>query len=153
MLVHNITTEVRFSCEMSGNIASGRSSLGCCRLARLIAYDRAALVPYPIREAEVVDPDVVKAGAHRRGGAQSRAPAPFAMGDDVIARAESDALQHASQSRCRMNKAIIQQIGMRQMPGAREMPATNAVAGVLSSELRAGAGVEHMRRAVKLTPR
>ena len=42
---------------------------------------------------------------------------------------------------------------MREMPSTREMSAASAVAGVLSSELSAGAGVEHMRRAVKLTPR
>ena len=73
------------------------------------------------------------------------------MGDDVIAWAKSDTLQHISQNRCRTNDAIIHQIGMRQMPGTRQMPTATTVAGVLSSELRAGAGVEHMRRAVKLT--
>src|SRR3954471_21680706 len=33
-----------------------------------IADDRAALVAYPIREAQIVDPDVVKSGAQRRRG-------------------------------------------------------------------------------------
>jgi len=36
------------------------------------------------------------------------------------------------------------------MPGAREMPAATTVASVRSGELRAGAGVEHMRGAVEL---
>ena len=55
-------------------------------LGQLIAEDRATLVPHPIREAEVVYPNVVEAGAHGCGCAQRRSPAPFAMGDDVIAR-------------------------------------------------------------------
>ena len=63
---------------------------------RLIAYDRTTLVLHPIGEAEVVDPDVVVAGAHRRGCSQRRSPAAFAMGDDVVARAKSCAVQHAS---------------------------------------------------------
>ena len=37
------------------------------------------------------------------------------------------------------------------MPGAREMPAARPVARVFSGELRAGAGVEHMRGPVKPT--
>ena len=119
--------------------------------ARLIAYDGATLVAHPIGEAEVVYPDVVKPGTHRCGSAQCRSPAALAMGDDVITGAEADALQHASERRCRTNNAIVQQIRMRQMPGAREMSAASPVAGVLSSELRAGAGVEHMCGAVELT--
>ena len=124
-----------------------------CRVyfGSLIAYDWAALVLHPIGKAEIVDPDVVKAGARRCGGAQRRSPAAFAMGDDVVARAKSCAVQHASQNRCRTNIAILQQIDMREMPSTREMSAASAVAGVLSSELSAGAGVEHMRRTVKLT--
>ena len=58
----------------------------------LIAYDRATLVAHPIGEAEVVHPDVVKSGAHGCGCAQRRSPAAFAMGDDVVARAETCAL-------------------------------------------------------------
>ena len=53
--------------------------------ARLFAYDRAALIAYPIREAEIVYPDVVKPGADCGGCAQRRPPTPFAMGHDVIA--------------------------------------------------------------------
>jgi hypothetical protein len=49
------------------------------------------------------------------------------MGHNVIARAEPDPLQHGSQCQCRTNNAIVQQIGMRQMAGAREMPATAAL--------------------------
>src|SRR6266404_5554316 len=115
---------------------------------RLIAYDRAALVAYPIRKADIVHPDVVKPGAHCRGGAQCRSAAAFAMGYDVIARAEADPLQHGAQSRRRTNHAILEQIGMRQMSGTREMPAASPVAHVLSGELGARAGVEHMRVAV-----
>jgi hypothetical protein len=37
-------------------------------LNSLIADDGAALVAYPIPEAEVVDPHIGKAGAHRRCG-------------------------------------------------------------------------------------
>ena len=118
---------------------------------RLIAYYRTTLVPHPIGEAEVIYPDIVIASVHRRGCRQRRSPTAFAMGDDMIAWAKSDALQHASQRRGGTNEAIVHQIGMRQMPGAREMPTATTVAGVLSSELCACAGVEHMRRAVKLT--
>jgi hypothetical protein len=120
-------------------------------LGQLIADDRATLVPHPIREAEVVYPNVVEAGAHGRGGAQRRSPAPFAMGDDVIAGAEARPLQHISQNRCRTDNAVVQQIGMRQMPGTWEMPAAGTVAHVLPSELCARTGVKHMRVAVKLT--
>ena len=102
-------------------------------LSQLIAEDRATLVPHPIREAEVVYPNVVEAGTHGCGCAQRRSPAPFAMGDDVIAGAEAYPLQHISQNRCRTDNAVVQQIGMRQMPGAREMPTATTVAGVLSS--------------------
>jgi len=73
------------------------------------------------------------------------------MGHDVIAWAEAYPLQHRSHSRCWTNKAIVQQIGMRQMPGTWKMPAAGTVAHVLSSELCARTGVEHMRVAVKLT--
>ena len=73
------------------------------------------------------------------------------MGHDVIAGAETHSLQHGSQNRCRTNHAIVQQIGMRQMPRARKMPAARTVSRVLSGELRARAGVEHMRVAVELT--
>jgi hypothetical protein len=72
------------------------------------------------------------------------------MGDDVVAWAESRPLLHGSQRSCRTNNAIVQQIGMRQVPGTREMPTAGAVAHVLSSELFARTGVEHMSVALKL---
>ena len=85
----------------------------------LISDDRATLVPHPIGEAEVIYPNVVEPGAYGRGCTQRRSPAAFAMGDDVIAGAEARPLQHISQNRCRTDEAIVEQIGMRQMPGAR----------------------------------
>ena len=120
-------------------------------LASLIADDWAALVAHPIREAEIVYPHVVKSGAHRRGCAQCRPAAAFAVGHDVIARAEPHLLKHGTQCWRRPNNAIIQQIDMRQMPGAREMAAAGPLAHVLAGELGAGARVEHMRFAVQLT--
>lgn len=80
---------------------AGRSGFGhrpTDLFARLIAYDSAALIACPIREAEIVYADVVKPGAHRHSYSQRRPPAPFAMGHDVIAWAESHPLQHGSQS-------------------------------------------------------
>ena len=59
-----------------------------------IADDRAALVTYPISEAQIVDPHVVKTGAHRRRGTQSGPAAAFAMGHNMVARAKPDPLQH-----------------------------------------------------------
>jgi len=73
------------------------------------------------------------------------------MGHDVIARAEADPIQHGAQNRRRANDAILQQIGVREMPGTREMPAAGPVAHVLSRELGARAGVEHMCVTVELT--
>jgi hypothetical protein len=121
------------------------------RCYRLIAHDWATLIPHPIGEAEVVYADVVKSGADRCGCAQRRSSAALAMGDDVVARAEACAFQDASQRRCRTNNAIVQQIGMRQVPGTGEMPAASTVARVLSGELGARTGVEDIRVAVKLT--
>src|SRR5262249_55431009 len=117
-------------------------------LLGLFAYDRAALIAHPIREAKIVHPDVVKPGTHCRGCGQRRPPTPFAMGHDVIAWAEPHSLQHGSKSRCRTHSAIVEQFGMRQMPGTREMPGAGAVAHVLSSELCARTGVENMRVAI-----
>jgi hypothetical protein len=59
--------------------------------------------------------------------------------------------QHASQRQRRTNDAIVQQIDMGQVAGTREMPAARTVARVLSGELGARTGVEHMRSAVELT--
>ena len=39
------------------------------KAGKLIAHDRAAFVAYPIAEAQIVDPHVVKSGANRRRGA------------------------------------------------------------------------------------
>jgi hypothetical protein len=75
--------------------------------ARLIAYDRAALIAGPIRKAEVIYTDVVISGADRRGCSQRGPPAAFAMGHDVIARAETYLLHHGSQNRRRPNNAIV----------------------------------------------
>jgi hypothetical protein len=70
------------------------------------------------------------------------------VGHDVIARAEPHLLQHGAQSWRRPNNAVIQQIDMRQMPGAWEMPAAGALAHVLTGELGADPRIEHMRVAV-----
>jgi hypothetical protein len=67
-----------------------------------------------------------------------------------MAWAVRDPLQHGAHNRGRTNHSILQQIAMRQVPGTRQMPAASPVAHVLSRELRARAGVEHMRVAVEL---
>src|ERR1700722_5927630 len=116
-----------------------------------IPHDRAAVVAHPIGEAEVVNPHIVKPGARCSGCGQGRPPAAFAMGYDVIALAESHLLQHGAQYLWRTHDAVVQQVGVRQMPCARQMPATRALAHVLSGELRARTAIEHMRVAVELT--
>ena len=118
--------------------------------ARLIAYDRATLIAHPIGEAEVVHPDIVKPGAHGCGSGQCRSSAPFAMSDDVITGAEAYAFQRASEHRRRTNNAVVEQISVRQVPGAGEMPPASAVAHVLAGELCARTGVEYMRIGAKL---
>ena len=73
----------------------------------LITSDRAALIARPIRKAEVIHADIAVSGSDRRGCGQSGPPATFAVGHDVIAGAESDALHHSSQSWRRSNSAIV----------------------------------------------
>jgi hypothetical protein len=102
-----------------------------------IADDRAALVAYPVAEAQVIDPHVVKSGAHRRRGTQGGPSAAFAMGHNMVARAKPDPLQHRAQSRRRANHAIFEQIHVRQVPGPWQMAAAGTIARVLASELRA----------------
>ena len=73
------------------------------------------------------------------------------MGHDMITRAEAHPLQHGPQGRCGTNKAIVQEIDMREMPGTRQMPAAGTVARVFSGKLCARTGVEHMSVIRKLT--
>jgi hypothetical protein len=46
------------------------------------------------------------------------------MGHEMIARAETHPLHHCPQHRCRPNKPVVQQIGVRQMPGTTPAPIT-----------------------------
>src|SRR5207248_8663995 len=117
-----------------------------------IADDRAALVAYPIAEAQIVDPHVVKAGAHRRRGTQRGSAAAFAMGHDMVARTKSGPLQHCTQSRCRPNHAILDQVHVRQVPRPGKMAAAGTIARVLAGELGAGPRIEDMRPTVELIP-
>jgi hypothetical protein len=73
------------------------------------------------------------------------------MGHDVIARAESHLLEHGAQYLWRTHDAVVQQVGVRQVPCTRQMPAARALAHVLSGELRARPAIEYMRVAVELT--
>jgi hypothetical protein len=114
-----------------------------------IANDRAALVTHPISETKIVDPHVVKSGAHRRCGTQSGPAAAFAMGHDVVAGAKPDPFQHCAQRGSLTNHPIIE---MRQVPGLWQMAAAGTIARVLAGELRACARIEDMRTAVKLIP-
>ena len=117
-----------------------------------IADDWAARVAYPIAEAQVIDPHVVKAGAHRRRGTQRGPSAAFAMGHNMVARAKPDPLQHRAQSRGRPNRAILEEIDVRQAPRSWQMAAARAIARVLAGELRARPRIEHMRTTVELIP-
>src|SRR3954449_11950372 len=73
----------------------------------LILYDRTTLIARPIGEAEVIDADIVEAGAHRRGGRQRRSSAALTMCHDMIAWAEPHALHHRAQDRCGAHDAVV----------------------------------------------
>lgn len=66
------------------------------------------------------------------------------MGHDVIAGAEIYALHDGPQNRRRADNAAVEEIGVGQMPSARQMPGAAAVAHVFSGKLVAHPGVEHM---------
>jgi hypothetical protein len=117
-----------------------------------VANDRAALVTYPISEAQIIEPHVVKSGAHRCRGTQRGPAAAFAMGHDVVAGAKPDTLQHCAQVRRRAKNAILEQVCVRQVPRPGQMAAAGAIARVLAGELRARPRIEYMRATVELIP-
>ena len=119
---------------------------------RSIADDRAALVTDPIAKAQIIDPHVVKSGAHRRRGTECGPAAAFAMRHDMIARAKPDPLQHRAQSRGRPHHAILHQVDVRQVPCPGQMAAAGTIARVLAGELRSRPRIEHMCPTVELIP-
>src|SRR5262249_9775912 len=98
----------------------------------LILYDRATLVARPVGEGQIIDADIVEAGAHRRRRRQCRPPAALAVRDDVIAWTKARTLQHGPQHRRWSDDPVLHQLGVRQMPRARQMPATWPAACVLA---------------------
>src|SRR4029077_11654231 len=112
--------------------------------------DRAVLVTDPVSEAQIIDPHVVKSGAHRCRGTQRGPSAAFAMGHDMVARAKPDPLQHRAQNRSRPNHAILDQVHMRQVPRPRQMAAAGTIARILARELRARPRIEYLCTAVEL---
>src|SRR3954464_7472092 len=81
-------TNRRTGCAPSSTLVGSELRLALAASSRsLIADNRATLVAYPIPEAQIVDPHVVKSGAHRRCGAERGSSAAFAMRHDMIARA------------------------------------------------------------------
>ena len=122
------------------------------QIQQSIADDRAALITYPISEAQIVDPHVVKSGAHRRRGTQCGPSAAFAMGHNMVTRAKPDPLQHRAQSRGRPNHPILEQIHVRQVSRPGEMAAAGAIVRVLASELRARPRIKHVGATVELIP-
>src|SRR6185437_2261664 len=117
----------------------------------LVPDDRATLIPSPIAEAEVIDADIAKSGAHCRGRRQSCPAATLAMRYDMIPGAEPCPLHHAAQDRGRMHDTLVHQVDVRQMSRAWQMSASRSATRVFARELRARTAVEHVCRAVELT--
>jgi hypothetical protein len=74
------------------------------------------------------------------------------MGHDMVSRAKPGLLQHRAHSPGRPNRAVFDQVDVRQVPSPRQMAAAGAIARVLTGELRTCPCIEHLRATVELIP-